>query len=215
MESISIVEFFATIAPLPILVPVVIGIRKYSYASRAEKQVIALVIFAFITQVIATVLWWNVINNLFISHYFTIIEGYLLLRYFSFYLTKSGRIWINGLIIGFISFSVSDVFFSFPNLGINAASKGLESILLVGVSLFVWRKIMREFTEENLLSKPLFWMNSAVLVYFSASMLLFVFSESIISSDQSIGLSLWAIHLFFMTVYYSLIGIGLWKITRK
>ena len=214
MGSFSIVEFFATIAPLPILLPVIIGIRKYGYASQAEKHVVALVIVAFVSQLVATVLWWKTINNLFISHYFTMLEGLLLLRYFSFSFGKKGKM-INVIALVFVGFSISQVFFSFPDLGINAAAKGVESALLVLVSLFVWRKIMLDYTEENLLSRPLFWINSAVLVYFSVGMLLFVFSESILSGKQSVGLSLWAIHLFFMTVYYSLLSVGLWKISRK
>ncbi|MFK7785752.1 MAG: hypothetical protein AB8B56_11585 [Crocinitomicaceae bacterium] len=215
MASLTLVESLATFAALPIIIPVIVGIKRYTSISKAERLIVVLLMFALVSQVVATVLWWNRINNLFISHYFTIVEGYLLMSYFAHYLSSKGSKWITGLKCVFVIFSLSQVFFSFPNLGMNAASKGLESILLIGISLALWRKIMKEYTTENLLSKPVFWINSAVLIYFSASMLLFIFSESILTGKHSARILLWGMHLFFMTIYYVLIGIGLWRITRK
>lgn len=215
MSQLTAVEFFATIAPLPILIAAAIGLFRIQRASKANRHIILLVVFASISQVVATVMWWEQLNNMFVSHIFTIVECYLLLHYYSFQLGENLRLMVRVLSWMFVGVAVVDFILSYDNWSMNAFSKGIECALLILISLAAWRKIMVEMSETSLLSRPFFWINSAVLVYFSANSLLFIFSESILSGERIIGLSLWAIHLVFMTIYYLLISIGLWKMPRK
>ncbi|NVK63086.1 MAG: hypothetical protein HWE22_00815 [Flavobacteriales bacterium] len=215
MTELSLVEFFAIIAPLPILIAAAIGLMRIQWASKQNRYIVLLVVFASISQIIATLLWWEQVNNMFVSHVFTIVECYLLLQYYSFQFEEKAKRLIKIVSWLFVGLGIVDFVLSYNNWNMNAFSKGVECAILIIVSLITWRKTMVDMSESNLLSKPFFWVNSAVLVYFSANSLLFAFSESILSGERTIGLSLWAIHLFFMTVYYSLISIGLWKMPQK
>lgn len=215
MSQLTAVEFFATIAPLPILVAAAIGLYRRKQASQADQHIILLVVVAAISQVVATVMWWKHVNNMFVSHVFTIVECFLLLHYYSFQFSNNMRFIVKLLSWMFVGFALVDFILSYGYWSMNAVSKGIECGLLIFISLTAWRKTMVEMNETSLLSRSFFWINSAVLVYFSANTLLFIFSESILSGEQIIGLSLWAIHLVFMTIYYGLISIGLWKIPKK
>lgn len=215
MFGFTLVELFATLAPLPILIAAGIGLFRIQHASQQNQYIVLLVVLASIAQVVATVMWWEQLNNMFVSHIFTTIECFLLLGYYSYQFEEKGRKGVRMLALLFVGFAISDFILSYNNWSMNAFSKGIECAVLILVSLLTWMKTMMDMSESNLLSKPFFWINSAVLVYFSASSLLFIFSESILNSERKIGLWLWAIHLFFMTIYYSLISIGLWKMPRK
>lgn len=210
-----IVEVLATLAPLPILVASIIGVAKFGSASKAERYLIVLLGFLFVAQLLASIFWWKQMNNLAISYVLTPIEFFLMTRYFSFFVSSQWRMVINVLVIGFFTLVGLDFFFHDSFTTMNSLVKGVECLLLIGISLLVWVRIMQELAVKNLLSMTVFWVNSAVLIYFSANCMLFFYSEFILSNMKHVGLVLWAMHLFFMTIYYIFISIGLWKIQQK
>lgn len=209
------VQVFATLAPLPILVALIIGAIKFGMASKAERYLIVLMALSFVAQLLATIFWWLQMNNMLISHILTPIEFFLIAWYLSFFVSISWRFVLRILALVFVIFAGVDYLYHESITTINAPVKGAECLLLIGISLLVWVKIMRELAVKNIFSLTLFWVNSAVLIYFSANCMLFIYSEFVLLSKPEVGLVLWAMHLVFMTIYYLLISIGLWKIRQK
>jgi len=73
---------------------------------------------------------------------------------------------------------------------------------------------MTSFRQDKLTALPVFWFNSAVILYFSSNILLFYFSQEVENLSSEINQWIWTVHLFFMTIYYILFSVGLWKIRQ-
>lgn len=215
MPLSNLVYIVASCAFLPILVAFGIGVLRFRVATSHERLLIVLAGVALVAEISSSALWRNQMNNLFISHLYVPIELVLLLSYFSVQFEGILRRLIVRVAIGFVGFSIVDSVFFHSVLEMNDLSRTLECVLLITVSLLTWGRIMKRMEVTRLTHLPLFWVNAAVLVYFSAITLLFVFSRSILSASSELGIWVWSVHLFFMSVYYALFSIGLWKIRRK
>jgi hypothetical protein len=92
----------------------------------------------------------------------------------------------------------------------------VEFIVLTGYSLFLFYYILKHLIYVDLLREPVFWINAAVLFYFSGDLVLFVFKDYIVNHYSERYDLFWSItHTFFnvlMNVFFSL---GFWKIRRK
>ena len=87
-----------------------------------------------------------------------------------------------------------------------------ESVCFILYSLFLFYYVSKHLLFENLLMSPVFWINTAILVYFAGNLALFVFSNYLIVTDPKMHIMLWSlIHTFFNISFNSLITIGFWK----
>jgi hypothetical protein len=207
----TIFFYCSTFAFVPILVATIIGGIRYCFAVKHEKYLIVLMGFCLLTEVGTSILWHLEMNNLWISHLLAPVELMLLLRYYGKEFNRNFAQVLNAMGIGFLLFVTTDSLFFHSPFEMNAVSKTTECIVLVLLSLIMWMKIMRDMELKKLTSAPMFWVNSAVLMYFSTTILLFIFSRSILESPE-LAIWIWMFHLFFMTLYYVLFSIGLWKI---
>ncbi|MFT6503426.1 MAG: hypothetical protein ACJASQ_003561 [Crocinitomicaceae bacterium] len=205
------VTLLASIAFVPILIPVIIGLVKFNKAGLAERSIVYLVVLALVAELISSALWRMEMNNLFISHILTPIELFLLLSYYSRQFGSRFRFLVLGVACLFVIFAIIDMTVLHSPFKMNALAKTVECIILIVLSLIVWGKTMIALQSNTLNSTPLFWINSAVLIYFSANILLFIFSLKILNTGE-LAIWIWKIHFVFMTIYYLLISIGLWKI---
>ncbi|MFT6923963.1 MAG: hypothetical protein ACJA1C_002983 [Crocinitomicaceae bacterium] len=205
------VTLLASIAFVPILIPVIIGLVKFNKAGLAERSIVYLVVLALVAELISSALWRVEMNNLFISHILTPIELFLLLSYYGRQFGSRFRLLVLGVACLFVIFAIIDMTVLHSPFKMNALAKTVECIILIVLSLVVWGKTMIALQSNTLNSTPLFWINSAVLIYFSANILLFIFSLKILNTGE-LAIWIWKIHFVFMTIYYLLISIGLWKI---
>lgn len=215
MPLFSTIHIIASCAFLPILITFWIGVLRFRVANREERVLILLVGISLLAELISSALWRNQLNNIFISHLYVPIELFLMLLYFRAQFSGVVKTLIGVVGIVFVVGSIIDSTLIHSPFEMNDISRTVECIILIAVSLLTWGRIMKTMEASRLIDLPLFWINAAVLVYFSAITLLFIFSKSILSASSELAMWIWSVHLVFMTVYYSLFSIGLWKIRPK
>lgn len=207
--------YVASLAFLPILIAAIIGFIRWGIASKRERFLIGLMFIACASELISSALWRQETNNMIVSHIFTPIEFALLTYYFSENFKRRTQQLFYATALGFAVFALLNAFVWNSHYEMNKTPRTIECILLIALSLLIYGKIMHSFTQEKLTDLPVFWFNSAVILYFSSNILLFYFSHFVANLSNDMSIWIWSIHLIFMTIYYLLFSIGLWKIHRK
>ncbi|MCG8576659.1 MAG: hypothetical protein MI810_17400 [Flavobacteriales bacterium] len=197
---------------VPIIITAIVAFYHRNRSSESQRTIRQLVVVALITQLISYWLWRKALNNLPILHLYTPLEFVLIIR---FYKVWSGDFIVqkrlNWLAYSFVLVAIINVIFFQSLFEINSYIRGLESVIIIILSLSFWAKIMRELQIERLVQSPLFWFNTAFLIYFSVNFILFVFSSDLNKLAVEKAIQPWLVHCFFMTIYYLLLAIGLWR----
>lgn len=152
------------------------------------------------------------INNLYSFHIFTVIEFSLMtlfyVLFFKPYYKRS--YWMIGLIPLFLIAAVIDYRINGPN-EMNNFSVSVEAIVLSFIALLAFFFVMRRMIYDKLLDTSFFWINTAVLLYFSGNLLFFISSNYLHANEQANYLAMWTIHSFMNIFYNILISVGFWK----
>lgn len=216
MFSDSILRTISEISQLSILLPILLvcfGIRKWS---GIFKTIAILIASSGIISFIAYRYYINAENNMFLLHGYTIIE-YLLwsLVYYAVFQVKLLKRIIILLLILFIGFSIVNICLWQSLETYNSYGRSLESFLLMCFAIAWFYKVFSEGKIAKLEAFPFFWINAAVLLYFSGAFLLFVSNNFMLSLARKQLLEAWALHGIFLILHYTFISIGLWLKLRK
>ncbi|UTW61857.1 hypothetical protein KFE98_17860 [bacterium SCSIO 12741] len=205
-----------SIAPLFVLLPLGLSWVLYGRLDKPLRWLSWLMVVSAVTALIAHLLWKEKINNLPILHVYTNLEFLMLSLYFYWRLKPmlSPRVLIL-IILFFFGYSLVNSFFFQHIYENNSNARALESILLIFFSLLLFYKFIREARIVRLEQTPEFWINSAVLLYFSGSFFLFVFSNYVVNMKREWATVFWGVHAIFYVIYLLLISIGLWKVRRN
>jgi hypothetical protein len=213
MYSDRFLIFFNYFSAFFVVIPVVLG-----FISKIQKQKSLIFIFylqciTFFIEIINSLLAYNNNNSMMIVNLFTLIEFFFILWFFKSFFDKFFRPFFHVfLFFFFLLFIIYTGFVSNDIKIIDNLSVSIESIILIIYSLFSFYIIMKKMIYENLLSTPFFWINSAILIYFSGNLFFFAFSNYLQKhSDQSLFLQLYIIHSIFNILYYITLSIGFWK----
>lgn len=199
-------------AQMSILVPLLVGIFfRFKSFNTIKYILFILLTISVIVALFSRYLWSLKENNLYLLHFYTVLEfcGWIVIYYLLFESVIMKKI-LFVLGISFIVFSVVNSVFLQPLSTFNSNSRSLESIILVGLSITYFFKIFKEKKVVYLERNDLFWLNSAALIYFSGSFLLFGFSNLLLQSNSYEIKEVWVIHALFLCMHYLLITIGLW-----
>jgi hypothetical protein len=94
----------------------------------------------------------------------------------------------------------------------NNPSMSVECIVPACYALYVFYYFMQQTEYENVRLLPVFWINSAVLVYFLGNLLLFLFNDYFAATAPVSYVILWSvIHTFFNVFFNGLISVAFWK----
>jgi hypothetical protein len=93
----------------------------------------------------------------------------------------------------------------------NAYVRTLESLLVIGLALLCFYKILTELLTKRLEKDPVFWINTGFLLYFAGNLFLFILSNALLKQPhQQLSFMAWGLHALFMALMHVFIGIGLW-----
>ncbi|MEL7376065.1 MAG: hypothetical protein AAFN65_03825 [Bacteroidota bacterium] len=205
------------------LVPALSAIWCWSSFNPTQRLLGVLVIIAALTEIAAI----GIIkilgqSNILLVHIFTVIELVLLIQIYRLehVLSKS------------ISFLITFLFFVLALVGAftwddvaqfkpNTVSRSTSSLLLVFFALryFFQQSSNIDLTQRHhkdfLANSPMFWINVAVLVYFPASLFIFLFSQWFVVAGGKYGLIIYAVHAFLLIIKSLLFTISIWKKAPK
>ncbi len=174
----------------------------------------AYVLLSAAVQGVAEVLSQFGINNLSLSHAYTVL-GFLFLNQFYKMLLDAlvPSIWFKGLSIGFVLFAIATVLFWQPLDTFNSATLTVQAVVLIIYALSTFILTLTEGKSETLKVKlkSLNWINSGMFIYFSGSMLLFFNGGDIMHSiSEDWTRYMWILHDLLVTVLHSFLLVGLW-----
>ena len=111
-------------------------------------------------------------------------------RYKNFILAATG---------GFLTFAVVNLLL-IQRMTINSYSNILLAVIVLTYALFYFYTLIKELPATHLLKLPMFWVNSAFIVYFSGNLSLFAFTTYLVNVLKN-NLA------FFWTTFHNLLGV--------
>lgn len=199
------------LAQYSVFLPFLLSLIRWRSLSGLKKLLFVLLCSGVLVTFFTVYLWRTGSNNLFLLHFYTPVECIIwLLMYAQLFESRKMKRFIRATIYFFLLFSVLNTIYWQPLETFNANSRSLESAILVVFSLLYYFKLFKEKKVDRLELYDSFWLNGAVLIYFSGSFLLFGFSNLLLQSDTYRIKEVWIVHAFFVLVYYAMISIGIW-----
>lgn len=200
-----------------LLFPLTIAIIRKKYLKQELQFILYFIILGIFFEILSrTISYYDrKLNTLPTLHLYTILEFIIIgLFYQSFFGNFFSKKLLPTIIIGFVIFALINAFFIQKLSNFNTYASGLESIIMIGLSLLCFYKMLIELDTRSPTKQPVFWINSGFLFYFAGN--LFIFSLSnFIKSDNHLLLLGWGMHAFLMAVLHIFIGIGLWQSHRR
>lgn len=96
----------------------------------------------------------------------------------------------------------------------NSYAKTLVQLLIMGYAIFYFYHLIDE-ENKNTTENGIKVINSAVLIYYSGSLFIFMFSNYFLSQNIRIHVGFWVFNAFLNMLFQILILAGLWKALRN
>jgi hypothetical protein len=187
------------------------GMMNLHYFGKSEKIIFVYLVIALVTE-ISTFIYeylFNSENMLIINSYVIIEMATICLFYFYTLSYKRFRFIILAIITLFILFSIFQM--ALERKGISNISLTFESIIIIVLSILLFNDLLINTRYSNILSAPIFWINSGFLLFFSGNLILHLFSQFLQTYAQKALYELWGFHSVLNIILYILISIGFWK----
>ncbi|MEO7989040.1 MAG: hypothetical protein ABI663_05825 [Chryseolinea sp.] len=93
---------------------------------------------------------------------------------------------------------------------INSYTLILQSIIIIGYCVYYFYWLIKELPTMYLHRLPMFWINSAFMVFYSGNLFLFVFTSYLVHVLNNNLLVYWSLHNFLGMIKFSMIIFALW-----
>lgn len=195
-----------------VICPLILALTNVkSYPKELKVITLYLVSIAIIGSYSAY-LWSQHKNNLPVLHIYTMVEfTTIILFYQTIFKTYFSKRWAWLVISVFLIFCLVNATYIQDWKMFNTYPRTLESILVIGASLYYYYKITRQTLYTQIEKSPVFWINTGFFIYFSGSFLLFTISNYILPFSFKFNMMVWQFHAFLSIVNNILIFIGLWQ----
>lgn len=203
--------FSSVIVPLFILIPIVIGIIKFRYLHFSLKIIWFYLLATAVINTAATITGRVFhVNNMPYVHFYTLIEGLMLIWFYEYLFSKDKNKWFVILKIAFALACVINALFIQSIYLYSSYTRYAESIICILFSLNYFAKLAA--LDNRPLKLPDFYFNTGIFLYFSGSFILFIFSNLILQKlPASTTLIFWTGHSTLVLLMYILFSIGFIK----
>ncbi|WP_167856336.1 hypothetical protein [Hymenobacter metallicola] len=149
-------------------------------------------------------------------HVFTLVQTLFFFRIY--YLTLSARTvrrLIKFMAGGFTVFALLDTFYLEGLQQVNSYTHVAQSALLIGLALLYFEQLLNELHITRLEQDPLFLVSSAVVLYFSGTVLLYVFVNKLSApADYASHQVIYTLNAMVNLVQYLLFALAFWYAGR-
>ena len=212
LNAHSFYLILAYIASAFTIIPFIIALLHRNYLSKEFKILWLLVTCSLLTEITSSILVFIFkTSNVQLFNCYIIIETIIIsLFYVSIIENKLWRILFSVFCASFsIYSSVQLITSSIKTL--DYVFLTVESLMVILFSIVAFHNILKFSKYNSLLSAPIFWINSAFLLFFSGNLFLHLFSQYLQEFAQKAFYELWGFHSLFNIIFYSLISIAFWK----
>jgi hypothetical protein len=210
MSAKDIYIYFSYLSSLSVLVPIIIGLFKFSAFNKQLKALFAYLLLNLVNDFIGYLLFINNISTAFSFEIFAIIQGFIVVYIYSERFKFSFRTMLILQLI-MLSLFLFIHFISPPSLDFSNALVDLI-ICFFGVRYFT--QIFINLQIPVLTNYYFFWINTAFLFYFGTTFLFSLFENFIRSGSETLAIFIWSIQLISNIIHNFLLSIGIWKIRK-
>ncbi|MCI4666669.1 MAG: hypothetical protein MRZ79_00810 [Bacteroidia bacterium] len=192
-----------------VFIPFVVGLIRWRQLHISQKLIFGLTVVAILAELSSLILSRTIGNNLVVLHIFVLLEFILLTLAFSRgyrnYISRNGELLI---ISGFGLICILNVIFFQGLFEYSSNTRTLEAIFLIAMAMGFFVLSLKRLDIKDLNSHPMFWVSAGVLLYFTANLLLFIYSNYVGKLGQSSEIGaltfkeIWAIHGILNTILY-------------
>jgi hypothetical protein len=211
--NVSLQKLLVYFEQIFLLIPVIAGFKRKIYSSEKFKLIFYLLICYLFFEAALSYLSYLKQNNLYIVYIGTFVEfSVLSVFYYKSYLLKRSKVFVLICYPVFLLFLYTDYHLQTLQLW-NTYSLSVESLCIIIFTLLSFYEITQD-TSQKLFNIPMFWINSAFLIYYSGNLLVFVFNNYLYMMDHTIQKKIWMINSILNIIYYIPISIGFWKVRK-
>lgn len=150
-------------------------------------------------------------SNMYVSHIYTIVEFVLISLFFVKTISPSRLVMAIYSVLGIFLVLAFYELFSDNEDSSDELSTTAEAITFIIYSLCTFYYMLQHPEQKNIFNIPLFWLNTAILLYFSGNLFLFLFGTYLEKHYHQTFVELWGIHAVMNIIFYILITVGFWK----
>ncbi len=210
------IETFLIIAGLSMastLVIVFFGLAKLRSISGELKLLLALAGVSVTCDAAAFILVrWGISN--YSGSVYTLVEFILVLTVYYKAFNNPNR--LNALfimvIVYFLFYMVNLLFVQRQN--INSYPKIASSLIFIVLAVGFFYRLIKDLPKVQVYRLPMFWVNVAVLVYFSGNLFVFTLSDYLVTVLKDNLIAYWSFHNFLSIVKNILLTIGFYRSTK-
>jgi hypothetical protein len=206
----DVYQLLSIVASFSWIIPLVIGLCRKKYFNASEKILLYLIGASALSDLVGITLQVQNINNMFVFHIYTVIEFTLISFFYIKVLTNTNITrFIVVLIFLFLGVAAYDFIKNLDRL--DDLSTTTESIIVMLYAILGFSSLLKNPVQSRVVAIPLFWFNTAFLIYFAGNLFLFIFSNYLQSHFKGRFDALWGIHSVMSIILYLLISTGFWK----
>jgi hypothetical protein len=193
------------------LLPIGVGLIRSSRLDSKAKAIVMLSIFAFVMDFVP--IWIKSLSNA-LGNTYRLLEFIILLIIYYLALGRKSRNTFVAIGVAYILFFFSDLLF-FQAGQLNSFSVTLTAAVFIVFSVLHFFKLMRELPSTHIHQLPMFWIDTAVLVYFAGAFFIFLLRSYLVEVMKDNQIVYWSLHNILNIIKNILFAIGLWQATKN
>lgn len=199
-----------------ILIPIAISFYRFHQRTIEMKALSLLLYLIFSLDIINKILSYFSMSNLFIWHIYTPIEFYFYCFIFSKQIVPPlSKSFFRSVLYAFGAVALLNMLFVQGFAQFNSYTRVLEGLIFISFSVVLLFQLFRQEESVPFQNKPMFWFASAVLLYFSGNLFVFIFSNFILQYFINLNKIVWTSNALLNYITYILFAVALWKDSRK
>ena len=198
-------------ALVPVVSATLVGAVRFRHLKPALRVLAYLIFFALLMEVVSRMLAARQKPNLFLLPIDTLVEfGALAWMYRRALQPSALSRWLPAVIAVFSLASLLSYANPVSLYRFNTQQRFVESLLVLGLVLVYFYKVIRELVVVHLEREPMFWVSVGLLLYFAGNVFIFVSSNYVLQHSTALSHQLWAIHSLLYMVLFGLYTWALW-----
>ena len=116
------------------------------------------------------------------------------------------------MIIAFALFELINMFLIQGIYAVNTYSVSITGVCVIVISLLYFYVLIQQLPTESITKLPMFWINTAMLIYWSGTFLFFLSADYLITVMKNNMITFLFIHHLVALIYYPMLAYSLWLV---
>ena len=196
-----------------LLVPFLLGAIKFKTLNNTLRVLFFYLLISVITEILSYLLPGKCLSCFYaVQNTFTILEGlFFVAIYLTIFTATVSKYIVATTGVIYIIFAASNFLSSKSYFGADNLVSMVETVIIISLSILFYFKVFIDLRVSKFNSYSFILLNSAVLIFFSSSFVLFLFDDLITHISRMTFEHLWSLHLVTNITYNIFLAAVIWK----